>query len=155
MLVCLTPTQSSSHGGRQSGAYGGACPRTNRNADSAGCGLGKVGDAFEVHIPALHAAHHLLAFGDRVGRARPGTDLTNFTEFVGAKGERRGRNQRHIRSNAGEPYGRAETPADERPVPAEFTQTRRDGGRNQQEGIRRRSGVRAGIVAPGTGSARA
>src|ERR1700677_4978381 len=59
-------TNAPRHRGEQLRPHVWPCPRALGNADPTGCRFSKVWDALiEIHIPALHAAHQLLVFGNR------------------------------------------------------------------------------------------
>ena len=106
-------TDSSSHGGEEFWAYGWPSPWTLGDADTAGSSFSEVGDAFiEIHVPTLHAAHYLLLWGNRAGRAGLCTHLTRRAEFVGTEVDGPGWNQRHIGSDTCQPNACAKTWAD-------------------------------------------
>jgi len=144
-IACSSAIEPSSHRREKFRAHRWVRPWTVSDADAAGRGFRKVGNALvEIHVPAFDATHHLLPGRDGAGRAGTRADLTRRAEIVGAKTPGRSRKERHVRRNARETNSRTEARADQRAMLAQFSESGGDRRRNQQE--------RAG-VGPGYGSA--
>src|SRR5450432_2599569 len=126
------------HGGKQLRPDSWPGEWTLGNTDSARSRFGEVRDALvEIHIPAFHAANHLLLRDDGVGRTRVGADLAGGAEFVCAKAGGCSGDERHIRGDARQTYPRSEFWTDQGAVLAQFSKTRRNGRRNQNHGSSR------------------
>src|SRR5580700_9515225 len=117
------------------------------NTDPARRRLSEVRNALvEVHIPAFHAANHLLLRSNGGGRTRIGTYLAGGAELVCAKASGWSGDERHISSDARQTYSRSKLWTDQRAMLAKFSKTGRNGRRNQDHGARRGTGIGVGAV---------